>query len=240
MAKDPATLWYWNDWIGGTMTMTRQEKGAYMDLLTAQFNSGHLTETQIRKLLGNDQGLWGTVLREKFVVDGSGSYFNQRLEDEINKRKKHSAKQRDTALKRWTKEKECHGISDGISHGITTAMPLVIENENKEGIGGMGEREGVPIGSEIASEVANEVWKDKRWCQNICTGQYIKLEDLQRWMSLFNASICNDVMPDFSASKYKKIFNGWLSNQRSKGRELPATNQPQPPSLKIPEYGTDS
>lgn len=87
MAKDPATLWYWNDWIGGTMTMTRQEKGAYMDLLTAQFNSGHLTETQIRKLLGNDQGLWGTVLREKFVVDGNGSYFNQRLEDEINKRK---------------------------------------------------------------------------------------------------------------------------------------------------------
>lgn len=89
MAKDPATLWYWNDWMGGTLTMSRHEKGAYMDLLTAQFNSGHLTETQIRRLLGNDQGLWGTVLREKFVVDGNGSYYNQRLEDEINKRKSY-------------------------------------------------------------------------------------------------------------------------------------------------------
>jgi uncharacterized protein YdaU (DUF1376 family) len=87
MGKDPATLWYWNDWMGGTMTLSRHEKGAYMDLLTAQFNSGHLSETQIRKLLGNDQGLWGTVLREKFVVDDNGSYYNQRLEDEINKRK---------------------------------------------------------------------------------------------------------------------------------------------------------
>jgi hypothetical protein len=91
--KDPATLWYWNDWIGGTMTMTRQEKGAYMDLLTAQFNSGHLTDTQIKKLLGQDQGLWVTVLREKFLVDGDGKYYNKRLDDEIKKRRAFSLKQ---------------------------------------------------------------------------------------------------------------------------------------------------
>jgi len=40
--KDPAVLWYWNDWGGGTRTMSRQLKGCYMDLLEAQFNSGPL------------------------------------------------------------------------------------------------------------------------------------------------------------------------------------------------------
>jgi uncharacterized protein YdaU (DUF1376 family) len=99
MAKDPATLWYWNDWNGGTMTMSRQAKGAYMDLLAAQFNSGHLTETQIRTLLGQDQGLWVTVLREKFLVDGDGRYYNERLEKEIVKRKEFSERQRVNGMK---------------------------------------------------------------------------------------------------------------------------------------------
>ena len=33
MAKDPAFLFYPGDWIGGTMGMTFEEKGAYMEIL---------------------------------------------------------------------------------------------------------------------------------------------------------------------------------------------------------------
>ena len=43
MAKDPAFLFYPNDWLGGTMGMTFEEKGAYMELLMMQFNRGHMT-----------------------------------------------------------------------------------------------------------------------------------------------------------------------------------------------------
>jgi uncharacterized protein YdaU (DUF1376 family) len=140
MAKDPATLWYWNDWMGGTMTMSRHEKGAYMDLLTAQFNSGHLTETQIRKLLGNDQGLWGTVLREKFVVDGNGSYFNQRLEDEINKRKAF-VKSREENGSKGGRPKKPYAKPNGKPYGKATGNLLENENEivNESIDGGMGE-----------------------------------------------------------------------------------------------------
>ncbi|MHA2039809.1 MAG: hypothetical protein ACW98X_25615, partial [Promethearchaeota archaeon] len=42
MAKDPAFLFYPGDWLGGTMLFSRAHKGAYMDLLMAQFNNGHM------------------------------------------------------------------------------------------------------------------------------------------------------------------------------------------------------
>jgi hypothetical protein len=51
-------------------------------------------------------------------------------------------------------------------------------------------------------------------------GNQLKPDDLQKWMAQFNASICNDVMPDFSESKYKKLFGGWLNRQKAKGYTL--------------------
>lgn len=217
--------------------MTRQEKGAYMDLLTAQFNSGHLTETQIRKLLGNDQGLWGTVLREKFVVDGSGSYYNQRLEDEINKRKAFVASRSANGSKR-SKPKQPYDEASAIPYALATDKLPVNEDENKEGIGGMGEREGVPIGSEWVSMIANKVWNDRKWCEATCQGHYLKSDELQKWMAQFNASIASDVMHDFGESKYKKLFGGWLNKQKSKGYKLSEPDKQiasQSPTLKIPD-----
>jgi hypothetical protein len=55
----------------------------------------------------------------KFKKDESGLFFNERLETEIIKRKKHSEKQKENALMRWHKS------------GIAVAMPLENENENE-------------------------------------------------------------------------------------------------------------
>ena len=52
MSKDPAILWYVDDWIGGTLLMTRHHKGAYMDVLMAQVNNGHMALHEIKTLLG--------------------------------------------------------------------------------------------------------------------------------------------------------------------------------------------
>jgi len=88
MSKDPAFLFYPGDWLGGTMLMTRHHKGAYMDLLMAQYNNGHMTIEQIKILLGkDDENLWETVLKSKFKQDETGKYFNKKLDDEIIKRK---------------------------------------------------------------------------------------------------------------------------------------------------------
>jgi hypothetical protein len=94
MSKDPATLWYWNDWITGTMVFTRHEKGCYMDLLGAQFNNGHLTLDQIKNVLGNDFAKWG-VLSKKFVQDSNGLWYNEKADETLNKRRAFTKSRKD-------------------------------------------------------------------------------------------------------------------------------------------------
>lgn len=88
MAKDPAFLFYPGDWLGGTMTFSRSHKGAYMDLLMVQFNNGHMSLQDIETVLGVDfQTMWESKLKAKFLQDEKGLFFNQKLENEVNKRK---------------------------------------------------------------------------------------------------------------------------------------------------------
>lgn len=87
MSKDPAVLWYWNDWNSGTSTLSRFLKGCYMDLLHAQFNSGPLSLEEVKIVLGADFGAaWPTLLK-KFSKNPEGLFFNERAEAEKIKRK---------------------------------------------------------------------------------------------------------------------------------------------------------
>lgn len=94
MAKDPAILWYFDNWAGGTVTLSRHLKGCYMDLLNAQFNNGHLSIDEIKTVLGSDFSAWNT-LQKKFDQDKNGLFFSNRMEAEIEKRKNFSKKEKD-------------------------------------------------------------------------------------------------------------------------------------------------
>lgn len=65
-----------------------------MDLLHAQFNSGHLSLEEIKTVLGSDFGQSWTTLQKKFAVDQAGKYFNVRLEQEQIKRANYTASRR--------------------------------------------------------------------------------------------------------------------------------------------------
>lgn len=86
MAKDPACLFYWGDWAGGTATFTRHLKGCYMDLLNAQFNSGPLSLDEVKTVLGSDFGSSWPALQKKFATTTNGLFFNERLQAEKDKR----------------------------------------------------------------------------------------------------------------------------------------------------------
>ncbi len=58
MSKDPAFLFYPGDYIAGTMGMTFEEKGAYMELLMMQFSRGHMTSHMIDQVVGQ---LWDKI-----------------------------------------------------------------------------------------------------------------------------------------------------------------------------------
>lgn len=76
--KDPAFLFYPGDWITGTMGMTLEEKGAYLELLVMQFSRGHMTSHMIGLTVGQ---LFGRI-QDKFKQDDDGLWYNERLDYE--------------------------------------------------------------------------------------------------------------------------------------------------------------
>jgi len=85
MAQDPAFLFYPNDYMGGTMGMSFEAKGAYMHLLILQFNNGPFTLEQARiELNGSFDRIWAAIWK-KFIEE-DGKFFNKRLQEEKEKR----------------------------------------------------------------------------------------------------------------------------------------------------------
>ncbi len=126
MAKDPAFLWYPNDYIGGTMGMTFEEKGAYVHLLMMQFNRGHMTSHMVGQEVGQ---LWDKI-KDKFVLDENGLYYNVRLDAEIKKRQTfiNSRYNNLEGTNQYTKKgKKGDGHTDGHMDGHVTSH---MENDN--------------------------------------------------------------------------------------------------------------
>lgn len=125
MAKDPAFLFYPNDWIGGTMGMTFEEKGAYMELLMMQFNRGHMTTHMIGQVVGQT---WDKI-KHKFKADQSGLFYNERLELEIFKRANYSKSRNNNRLGKNQHTKNKETTENNLGH-MTTHMSGHMENEN--------------------------------------------------------------------------------------------------------------
>lgn len=84
MAKDPAFLFYSQDFLVGTMAMPFDERGRYITLLCYIHQNGHISEETIRLLVGS----FSDILRLKFLQDENGMFYNPRLEIEVEKRGK--------------------------------------------------------------------------------------------------------------------------------------------------------
>ena len=114
MAKDPAFLFYPGDWQGGTMYLTHEQKGCYVDLLILQFNQGKFTIAQAKQVLSICFDHAWPMLQQKFSTDGK-FFWNERLMKEIEKRRNYTKSRRDNAL--GNKKTKKH-------------MPKHMENEN--------------------------------------------------------------------------------------------------------------
>lgn len=121
LGKNPAVDWFFNDWHGGTVTMTRFVKGCYMDLMHAQFNNGHLSLDEVRAVLGSDFGSAWPTLQKKFRQDENGLFFQARLETQILKKISYSK----------TREDNLNGDShmgNGNGSGIEERKRLFLES----------------------------------------------------------------------------------------------------------------
>jgi hypothetical protein len=126
MAKDPAFLFYSQDFLIGISDLTFEERGQYITLLCIQHQKGRLTKKAIQIAVPNVN----KDVLSKFIQDDKGLFYNKRLEIEAIKRKEHADKQRQRALDGWKKRKE-NKLSQSYATANAAALPLEDENENE-------------------------------------------------------------------------------------------------------------
>lgn len=133
MAKDPAFLFYPGDFNTGTQFFTDEQVGKYMRLLMAQHQHGHLSEEQVLHICKT----YDNHIMNKFIKDSNGLWYNQRLENEIIKRKEYS---KSRSNNRNSKKLICKSYVNHMENKNRNENIDVINNESESQILGTGEK----------------------------------------------------------------------------------------------------
>jgi uncharacterized protein YdaU (DUF1376 family) len=94
MSKDPAFLFYSQDFYTGTVFMSDEQVGKYVRLLCLQHQTGHLEEKHMLNICKT----YDVDIFSKFVRDNDGKYYNERLEKEIVRRVSYCESRRKNKL----------------------------------------------------------------------------------------------------------------------------------------------
>ena len=95
MSKDPAVLFYYQDFLVGTEFLTDDEVGKYIRILCHQADKGKLTKKQVLSIC--KASVIPNFIQEKLKVDSDGFFYNQRMLEEKQKRQKFSESRRNNA-----------------------------------------------------------------------------------------------------------------------------------------------
>ena len=157
MAKDPAVLFYTQDFLVGTMTMSYEQKGKYITLLCLQHQKGKLTLKDLQSILNEED----VDVAEKFIKESDGFYYNQKLKFESERRKNYSESRRKNLM---NKHKNSHMVTHINSHletgtvtGTVTGNKTEIEIENETSITSKYSTEDTKIDFDKLYEVFNNV-----------------------------------------------------------------------------------
>ena len=167
MAKDPAFLFYPNDYIGGTMGMTFEEKGAYMELLMMQFNRGHMTTHMIGQTVGQ---IWENI-QNKFSQDEKGLWYNKRLEEEQMKRKAYSDSRRNNIE---GKNQHTKKVGHMTPHMVNENIDVLLKNKCEK-----FKKELIPFKDKYSIEILKEFYD--YWSEPNKSKTKIKYELQQTW-----------------------------------------------------------
>ena len=124
--KDPAILFYTQDFLVGTMTMTDEQVGQYIRLLCLQHQrGGGLSHKDIVKICGGED----VEIFSQFKKTDDGLYYNQRLADEADRRKNYSESRRQNRLKKTDniskshdKDMETVNVNETMLHYIAVSL----------------------------------------------------------------------------------------------------------------------
>lgn len=122
--KDPAFLFYSQDFLTGVQDLTMEERGMFITLLCVHHQKGRMTKKTIDLIC---HGNATADVMAKLTQDENGLYYNERLELERDKRAEFSTKQKQRALDGWEKRR-LNEEENKKPTANATALPLVNEN----------------------------------------------------------------------------------------------------------------
>lgn len=211
MGKDPAFLFYPNDYIGGTMGMTLEQKGAYIELLMAQFNRGHMGGHMCGQIVG--QKLWEEV-KHKFIQDADGLFYNERLELEKSRRQKFTGSRRNNLKGKNQYSKVGHMTSHMENENENSIDTNTIHREGKSELSrnmGFGKR---------LSESHTQIDHALKTFKN--NGMKATKENVLHLLRQFVSEIESKADTKQSYTEFSKHFISWA--KMNKTLQLPSTH----------------
>ena len=130
MAKDPAFLFYPGDFLNGVTFLNFEDRGKYITILCHMHQHGRLTEESICFLVGSVS----VMLKSKFLIDENNCWYNDRLENEILKRKKFTESRVNNGKSggRPKKNKETETKPNEKPYGLATENHMRNRNRNED------------------------------------------------------------------------------------------------------------
>lgn len=143
--KDPAVLFYFQDFLVGTEFMSDDEVGKYIRILCHQADKGALTHQQLRRICGGEVPI---DIMCKLRQDADGNYYQERMRMEREKRISYSESRRknrskdENICKTYDKHmgNEDENINEDINeiesvivlyHDLCEKMPKVLKLQGK-------------------------------------------------------------------------------------------------------------
>lgn len=122
MAKDPSVSFYTSDFLSGTSFFTYEQRGQYITLLCQQHQLDLIPENHMISVCGS---LDNPVIK-KFVRTAEGFYYNERMREEKERRRKYcDSRSHENAGRPKVSKKQNHTNTIRLPYGNR------IENENE-------------------------------------------------------------------------------------------------------------
>jgi uncharacterized protein YdaU (DUF1376 family) len=211
-------LFYPNDFDCATRFFSDEEVGIYLRLLIAQFQNGRLSEKHmiiICKTYNKD-------IYSKFIRDSEGFYYNERLENELIKRKEYSESRSNNRKKK---------------KDISKSYDEHMENENVISFNTLTNKNNV-----IDIKDSNSWESEKKYFKNeevyfykICSEYKYTKDEINLKVEEFLKSL--ELGEDYkSVKELKKHFYNWIKKQKKEISEKPFNPHTATGTEKAAEY----
>jgi len=225
MAQDPAFLFYSSDFLTGVSLLNYDQIGKYIKLLCLTHQMGRLSESDMLKICGT----YDSDVFSKFTKDESGLYYNNRLEKEVEKRKKYSESRRENRSKSTSKDKpvkENKMSKSYVRHMENENENILSNNTHVEGVKGETQKLSEIVWVELDSKMSDEaksVWttlcETKKWKGKTKQAITLSLKKLLKYEELFAISLMQSAIEmEYQGVVYANTdadYKKWKSTPRA-------------------------